>query len=229
VNNPVGRTDPTGECPECIAALIGAGAGFAVGYGVCVASGGGWWSANCWTQGGEGALTGAIAGATFGLSLGALGVGEGVAATVGQTLLAGAVSGTISGLYSFDISVFSGKRPTLSDLETDLGFGLVTGVIGAGISYILPGGATIGPSVSDLENEGSTALNNAGIDTTKIPKFAVIVIGGGVELGKAFTGAVVDPLIHGAYNWLGTQPILTAPGWVYYPTPAYGKDRANPT
>ena len=71
-------------------------------------------------------------------------------------------------------------------------------------------------------------MNKAGIDSRKVPKLAVILIGSGVEFSKALGSAVVDPVIHRVYDWLGTEPIQVAPGWVYYPTPAYGKGRANP-
>jgi len=64
--SPATNSDPTGECPWCIAVLIGSGIGAAVGYGWCVADREGWTSSAC----GEAALGGTVVGALAGLALG---------------------------------------------------------------------------------------------------------------------------------------------------------------
>jgi len=65
-NSPTTYSDSTGQCPWCIAALIGAAGGAIIGYGLCVANGGGWTSSEC----GKAALEGAIVGGVIGLTLG---------------------------------------------------------------------------------------------------------------------------------------------------------------
>src|SRR5205809_5203629 len=232
-DSPLNNKDPSGQLIEI---LIGAAAGGLIGWGLCGFS----LSSSCLAQAGAGAVTGGIAGATFGLSLGVMGVGGSVTATVGQTLLAGAISGSISGLYSFDLNVLIGKEePTPTNLLSDVGFGVVTGAIGGGISSIF-GNVKTGTSVSDIEKSGLNAFDKVsnffGFDTSKmspntaLSKVGIVVLGGGVELGKALVGGLVDPAVKWTSDWVRRQigGAIIAPGWVYYPTPAYGKGLANP-
>ena len=65
---------------------------------------------------------------------------------------------------------------------------------------------------------------------TALSKVGIVVLGGGVELGKALVGGLVDPAVKWTSDWVRRQigGTIIAPGWVYYPTPAYGKGLANP-
>jgi RHS repeat-associated protein len=190
-DSPLNNKDPSGEIIEVV---IGAVAGGLIGWGLCGFS----FSNACLAQAGAGALTGALAGATFGLSLGAMGVTGTVAATLPEALAAGAISGTISGIASFDINVFLGKeQANLPNLLTDAGFGLVTGLIGGGISSAF-GDVKEALSPSDLEKSGNDFLESAsnlvGRSAPKISKIGLVVIGGSVELGKGVVTGAVEPV-----------------------------------
>jgi RHS repeat-associated protein len=104
--NPEVRTDSTGHCPWCIAAVVGAAVGAGIAYGTQVANnlqhGQSLGSALTHVDGGEiakAALVGAVVGATGGLAGGAVAgvlgttAAASAAGTVASTVIAGAVSG----------------------------------------------------------------------------------------------------------------------------------------
>jgi hypothetical protein len=112
-NNPIRYTDPTGHCPFCITAAIGAGFGFVSSYGTQVwsnyRSGMGWSSFRRvnWRTVGASTVAGAVGGAVgFGM---AAGLGTGAWAT----MAGGAVSGATSGqAWRATMNVFSSRRIT---------------------------------------------------------------------------------------------------------------------
>lgn len=134
-DHPTTLTDPSGQCPNCVAAAIGAAAGFAIAYGACVASGGGW-GLNCLEKGAIGAVVGALAGFTFGALAPA---GGGLLGLVG----AGALSGAISGEANYILNVeFGFEKASLNQWLTDVGGGAIAGAIGGAIACAFACGAT---------------------------------------------------------------------------------------
>ena len=104
--NPEIRTDATGHCPWCVAAVVGAAIGAGIAYGSQVANnlqhGQSLGSALTHVDGGEiakAALVGAVIGATGGLAGGAVigALGADAAATTAGTIASTVASGAVSG------------------------------------------------------------------------------------------------------------------------------------
>jgi len=117
-NNPLRYTDPTGHCPECITALIGAGAGFVSSIVVQMHN-----NPNQdinWRAVGISTLSGAVAGATFGVltapaaitSLATASTVTVSTAGVGEIAAAGAISGVVGGT--------TGRTATTGSLDAAL-------------------------------------------------------------------------------------------------------------
>ena len=119
--NPLKYTDPTGHCPWCIAAAVGAVVGGAVSYGTQVVGNvresglyaDAFTDVN-WARVGAGAVTGAISAGTMGLAPAV--VGTGVVATVGTRIVVGAAEGQVAIVVE---NVLSGQAPLagVGDLE----------------------------------------------------------------------------------------------------------------
>ncbi len=121
VNNPTRYTDPSGECPNCVAAGVGAAIGAFIGYVGCGILTGGWATWDCVIAAGAGAAVGALAGFTFGASLALVGsAGLGTATAGGGFTFAGA-----SGLAAFTLA------------------GAASGAVGGAADYLLSGGIAL--------------------------------------------------------------------------------------
>jgi len=136
-NDPVNKTDPTGECPQCLAAAIGAGGGLLVGLGSQLAADfatGSMSSAQSYLGA---ALGGAAGGAAFGLTgnavaAGALGgsIASGVTealsgdATIGSTAEKAVIGGTVGAIggSAGKFLAAAGKGPIAKAIQsTDAG------------------------------------------------------------------------------------------------------------
>jgi RHS repeat-associated protein len=209
-DSPLNNDDPSGEF---INIVIGAIAGGLIGWAACGLTTGAWFSTGCGEAALVGAGTGALAGATFGLSLGVMGVAEGATATIGPTLVAGFISGTISGIANFDLnSLFGLEKPSWDNFVKDTTIGAVSGVLGGALGRVLGGvkGESLDPRNlgRELQESGQAFVNVVSPKVQEVAKFlgdssapsisfssgtAKVVIGTGVELGKALLTGVIDP------------------------------------
>jgi len=211
-DSPLNNNDPSGEF---INIVIGAVAGGLIGWAACGFTTGAWFSTGCGEAALVGAGTGALAGATFGLSLGVMGVGE-AGATIGQALVAGTISGTISGIANFDLnSLFGLEKPTWDNFVKDAAIGAVSGFLGGALGDALGGvkGESLDPRNlgKELQDSGQAFLNVVSPKVQAVAKLlgdtsassmsfssgtAKVVVGTGVELGKALLTGVIDPGLH---------------------------------
>ncbi len=149
--NPETETDPSGNCPWCIAAVVGAIAGAAISYGSQVASnvqhGGSLTDGSTWTHvdGGailKAALIGAVIGATGGAAgaavaggIGALGLSGGVA--VAADVGAGAALGAAEGAGGQVLSNVANGQQWSDGVGQAALFGAATGGAGAAAGMVL--------------------------------------------------------------------------------------------
>ena len=119
-NAPTSYTDPTGDDP--ISFLFGLAIGAGIGYGWCVASGGGWLSSQCGWAALGGAAQGGLAGLTDGGSLlleGGLDAGAGAACEVECSALSNDLSTTAT-TDSSDVTVSAGSgASTITSVTSD--------------------------------------------------------------------------------------------------------------
>jgi len=212
-DSPLNNNDPSGEF---INIVVGAIAGGLIGWAACGLTTGAWFSTGCGEAALVGAGTGALAGATFGLSLGVMGVAEAGTATLGQALVAGTISGTISGIANFDLNSFFGlEKPTWDNFVKDAAIGAVSGFLGGALGDALGGvkGESLDPRNlgKELQDSGQAFLNVVSPKVQAVAKLlgdtsasslsfssgtAKVVVGTGVELGKALLTGVIDPGLH---------------------------------
>ncbi|MSP13295.1 MAG: hypothetical protein EXR62_10110 [Chloroflexi bacterium] len=151
-NNPLRYNDPSGHCPMCVTAALGALAGGGIAYGVQVAAN---ISQNGltvnaltevnWATVGAGTVAGAVAGGTFFVGAAVLGTG------LGATVAAGAISGAISGQTERATeNAFSGQEIT-SGLD-DPGDIARDAVIGGAFTGI---GRTVDIAIANARFQGS--------------------------------------------------------------------------
>ena len=173
-NNPISYNDPLGDCPNCIAAGIGAVIG---GIGN-LAYQGFTGNINSVSDGfaafGIGAAAGAAAGFTGGASLAATGAGTTFAGAVGAGALSGAAGGATAGLiqgtgnslYFGNNSLGEALGVGLTNALYGAAFGAVTGGIIGGATFkpnSVPGGPpnkAVGPA-----NPADEAVVNASVET----------------------------------------------------------------
>lgn len=139
-NNPIRYTDPSGHCPICITAAIGAVVGGGIAYGVQVAAN---ISQNGltvnaltevnWATVGAGAVAGAVGGATFGVGTAVFGTG--LAGMVAAGAIRGAVAGqaaraTENGLSGREITAGLGDP---AQIAADAALGGAFAEVGYGI------------------------------------------------------------------------------------------------
>ncbi len=155
--NPETNTDPSGNCPWCIAAVVGAVAGAAISYGSQVASnvqhGGSLTDGSTWTHvdGGailKAALVGAIIGATGGAAGAALAGGIGTlglsgAAAVGVEVGAGAALGAGEGAGGQILSNVTNGQQWSDGVGQAALFGAATGGAGAAAERRWRGGGRV--------------------------------------------------------------------------------------
>jgi RHS repeat-associated protein len=122
-DRPVNLTDPNGECPPCIGALIGGAIEGSVDLAVQLSNNGGHISQVSWKEVGAnaagGAVTGALAGSTGGLSL----LGSAVAGDAFVSVSSGVIGGTVT-------HALEGSGTTASDVSGDVVSSLVGGTAG---------------------------------------------------------------------------------------------------
>lgn len=158
-NNPVLRSDPNGDCPNCLTAAIGAGIGALVGGGVEI--GRQLWNdgkVSNWSAVGGATLQGGITGGAAGFTGGAsLLVTTGVSA--GANMLGGALNNSIQG-----------KEITLKSVATDAAVGVVAGVGGKildkvlkpdGIVYLRTNPRTGGEYIGQAKNQARFLVRQA--------------------------------------------------------------------
>jgi RHS repeat-associated protein len=137
-NNPLRFSDPSGECPNCIAALIGGIIGGLVGYVGCGIVTGGWTSSDCAIAGIAGAAAGALAGLTFGASLALMTGGEAAVglAGLGASIAAGAASGAVYGATEYAVGgALRGDQLTAEGFGQAVFSGAVSGAIGGAAGF----------------------------------------------------------------------------------------------
>lgn len=151
--NPLRYVDVTGRCPNCVAAGVGAGIGFVVGFGAALWDGKSVGDA-AWA-GAKTAVVGALAGATFGLGMAAAGgattalmtgtatkIAVGTVASYGHQQLE--IQAGIRSRVSVEDLVFAGTASAA--LPTGGSFSQVsqTGKVVAGSLLVASGGAAVG-------------------------------------------------------------------------------------
>ncbi len=166
--NPETTTDPSGHCPWCIAAVIGAVVGAAISYGTQVAqnvaNGGSLTDASTWTnvnwgQVGEAALVGGLVGLTGGLATAGLAAGIGAAGLSGVAAAAADAAGTVAigagegALGQIGDNVIHGRNWSDGVAQAAL-VGAVTAGIGVGVGV---GARAIARRIAQAASDGADA------------------------------------------------------------------------
>jgi len=171
-NTPTTYTDPTGECPWCIAALIGAGIGAAVGYGWCVAETEGWTSSACGEAALGGAVVGGLAGLTFGLSLYAAPEEEAATAELVNTadFWANTESTTTTITTDTTTSISAGTTPVITSTSSE-GSTPVGATTFSDDQFVVRGGLNTPESLqANLEKGGISANSYPGMSVEQLSK-----------------------------------------------------------
>ncbi|GAB3923585.1 hypothetical protein [Larkinella terrae] len=139
-NSPVLVTDPDGNCPNCIAGLIGAGIGGLVNLGVKAFQG----KIGSFKDGlaafGIGAAAGFVTGFTGGAAAGALGLST--SSVLGGAVAGGAGSVVGSPIQGLGNAAYFGDAYSGGQYLTDIAIGGVVGGVSGGIGNLLKGGKT---------------------------------------------------------------------------------------
>ncbi|WP_369192645.1 RHS repeat-associated core domain-containing protein [Streptomyces sp. R08] len=209
-NDPVNQSDPSGRCPLCVSAGVGAAIGAAIDGGIY-----GWQHRNGgFTVGGfaeavgEGAVTGAIAGALM------PGVGNAAARTLGLTggralAASAAVNAVVGAGFSWGVNGVHCRPTTPGDLLIGAAGGASSSLLGPAFKWVKGklGGGT--PSVDPFPgiNAPSKAIVNPKTVYRGDARDPSVVFGTGFRI-KASEGNL-DLHQYGLYNtpsaWVGTS------------------------
>lgn len=215
INNPLLYSDPTGECPNCVAAGIGAAIGALVGYVGCGIATGGWATWDCAIAAGAGAVVGGLAGLTFGASLslaGAAGLGTAMAgggftfagaSGLAAFAFAGATSGAVAGATGYMLgSSISGQPMTSQGFVNAVGTGTIVGAItsaagygvGRGLGLTFTWGARI--QAGDDPTLGGRPLSNKAVMNMQKNHITGEMVDEVVETGQVFHDPLHDSTVY---------------------------------
>ncbi len=183
-NDPVNLTDPTGQCPMCVTAAIGAIVGGVVGGGVEAykqgKAGNGFDLGKIGSRAGKGALVGGAVGLTGGAAAGVVGLtgatGVGAAATI--ALPSAAVGATGNAIVGITNDIEDGASAEVISSNSVKNYG--TGGLGAGL------GGAASPGIGEV--------------IKKAPAFGGVgnVSGIGVVAGESLGNALAAGITEGA-------------------------------
>jgi RHS repeat-associated protein len=210
--NPTNLNDPTGHCPMCIGAGIGALIGAAIVGGIYAYNNygtGSFDSGELLVAMGTGALAGGLIGSGVGAVYGAQLAGAALAGTAATAATTAINAGAGAGGAALAYTAFSGTDYNSGDAIVNTAGGAATGVVSGGIPY--------GSAATVLARTGAYA----GIGTAQYAASTALVHGenltwegAGVSAAGGALGGVVDSatggLVSGALR--PTRPFTVAPG-----------------